>query len=264
MKQVHIQPSLDAPRVIEAQGVSFSFNGELVLEGVNLTVARNDFVAMVGPNGGGKSTLVRLLLGLLQPQHGRVLVLGKPPAKVRRRLGYLPQHPSLDRAFPINVDEVVLMGRLGLGGLGLGGRWQKADREAAEQALVTVGLADLAGRPFAALSGGQRQRVLIARALATQPEVLFLDEPFAGVDPGAEENIYELLEELSPHMTVLMVSHDLGFVSPLVGHVICVNRTVATHPTTELTPEVIHDMYGREVRMVRHDHKGPPGGCACD
>jgi zinc transport system ATP-binding protein len=253
-----------APRVIEVQGLSFSFNGEPVLEDVNLTVGRNDFVAMVGPNGGGKSTLVRLLLGLLTPQQGRVLVLGQPPAKVRRRLGYLPQHPRLDKAFPINVDEVVLMGRLGMGGLGLGGRWSKADREAAGQALATVGLADLAGRSFAELSGGQRQRVLIARALATQPEVLFLDEPFAGVDPGAEETIYDILQDLSASMTILMVSHDLGFVSPLVGHVICVSRTVATHPTAELTPELIRDMYGREVRMVRHDHKGPPGGCACE
>ncbi len=264
MNQVHIQPSLETPRVIETRGVNFSFNGELVLVDVDLTVARNEFVAVVGPNGGGKSTLIRLLLGLLNPQHGRVLVLGQPPAKVRRRLGYLPQHPSLDKAFPINVDEVVLMGRLGLGGFSLGGRWKRTDKDAAEQALNTVGLADLAGRPFAALSGGQRQRVLIARALATQPEILFLDEPLAGVDPGAEENIYELLQELIPHMTILMVSHDLGFVSPLVGHVICVNRTVATHPTTELTPELIRDMYGREVRMVRHDHKGPPGGCACE
>lgn len=264
MSLVHIQPSLVAPRVIEARGVSFAFNGEPVLEDVDFTVARNDFVAMVGPNGGGKSTLVRLLLGLLTPQRGKVLILGQPPSKVRSRLGYLPQHPSLDKAFPINVDEVVLMGRLGLGGFSLGGRWSRADKEAAQQALDTVGLADLAGRPFAELSGGQRQRVLIARALATQPELLFLDEPFAGVDPGAEETIYSILQELNSSMTILMVSHDLGFVSPLVGHVICVNRTVATHPTAELTPELIRGMYGREVRMVRHDHKGPPGGCACE
>lgn len=264
MNQVHLQPSLAAPQVIEVFGLNFSYNGEPVLQDVNLTVARNDFVAVVGPNGGGKSTLVRLMLGLLNPQQGRVLVLGQPPAKVRRLLGYLPQHPNLDKAFPINVDEVVLMGRLGLGGLGLGGRWSRADRDAAAQAIATVGLSELAGRPFAELSGGQRQRVLIARALATQPEILFLDEPFAGVDPGAEENIYELLRELGSRMTILMVSHDLGFVSPLVSHVICVNRTVATHPTAELTPELIRDMYGREVRMVRHDHKGPPGGCACE
>jgi len=264
VSQIHIQPSLEAPRVIEAQGLSFSFNGEPVLEDVDLTVARHDFVAVVGPNGGGKSTLIRLMLGLLTPQRGRILVLGQAPAKVRQRLGYLPQHPSLDKAFPINVGEVVLMGRLGLGGLSWGGRWSRSDKDATEQALVTVGLSELGARPFAALSGGQRQRVLIARALATEPEILFLDEPFAGVDPGAEENIYELLQELSSGLTILMVSHDLGFVSPLVSHVICVNRKVATHPTAELTPELIRDMYGREVRMVRHDHKGPPGGCACE
>jgi zinc transport system ATP-binding protein len=264
VNQVHVQPRLEAPQVIEVSDLGFSYNGEPVLQEVNLTVARHDFVAVVGPNGGGKSTLIRLMMGLLSPQQGRVLVLGQPPAKVRQRLGYLPQHPSLDKAFPINVDEVVLMGRLGLGGLRIGGRWSRKDKEAAAQALATVGLSELARRPFAALSGGQRQRVLIARALATQPEILFLDEPFAGVDPAAEENIYELLRELGSSMTILMVSHDLGFVSPLVGHVICVNRTVATHPTAELTPELIRGMYGREVRMVRHDHKGPPGGCACE
>lgn len=264
MSLVHLQPSLDAPRVIEVEGLSFSYNGETVLQDVEFTVARNDFVAVVGPNGGGKSTLIKLLVGLLTPQKGRVRVLGQSPAKARHRLGYLPQHPSLDRAFPITVGEVVLMGRLGLGGRVWGGRWSRADRRVAREALLTVGLEGLAGRSFAALSGGQRQRVLLARALATRPEILLLDEPFAGVDPAAEEGIYEILDRLRQDLTVLVVSHDLGFVSPLVGHVICVNRTVATHPTAELTPELIRQMYGREVRLVRHDHKGPPGGCVCE
>ncbi len=264
MTREHVQPTLDLPRVIEVEGLSFAYHGEPVLEEVNLAVALRDFVAVVGPNGGGKSTLLKLLLGLLTPQEGKVRVLGQPPARVRRRLGYLAQHPGLDPAFPITVGEVVLMGRLGTHTPRLGGRWSKADRRAAEQALEVVGLAGMEGRPFADLSGGQRQRVLIARALATEPEILFLDEPTAGVDPAAEEAIYGILQELNQEMTIVVVSHDLGFVSPLVDYAICVNRRVATHPTAELPPELMRSLFGREVRLVRHDHQGPPGGCACE
>ncbi len=242
------------------EGVSFSYGGPLVLEEVNLRVARGDFVAVVGPNGGGKTTLVRLILGLLHPRSGRVRVLGLPPGQARSRLGYMPQHPVMDLAFPASVRDVVLMGRLD-------GRWRwryrAADRLAADQALERVGLAGLGRRPFASLSGGQRQRALIARALVSQPEVLLLDEPTANVDPAGEEGIYELLRRLNQSMTVVAVTHDLGFVSPYVGHVICVNRRVATHPTSRINGELISQLYGRPMSMVRHDHWGPPGGCDC-
>ncbi len=251
---------MSPPLVIEMEGVSFSYNGQPVLEDVNLSVARGDFVAVVGPNGGGKTTLVKLLLGLLRPKAGTVRVLGRSPRKARSRVGYMPQRSELDPKFPVNVLDVVLMGRLGPGrGLAYGAR----DRLEALQALGRVEMSHLAKRPFADLSGGQRQRVLIARALATGPELLLLDEPTSNVDPAGEEEIFGILRELSPEMTILTVSHDLGFVSPMVGHVICVHRKVFTHPTSDVTGEVISGLYGHPVRMVRHDHSGPPGGCAC-
>lgn len=248
-----------APPAILVEGLSFSYNGETVLQDVNISVAANDLVAVVGPNGGGKTTLIKLILGLLSPQRGRVRVLGQEPAKVRSRLGYLPQHAHTDPHFPVTVMEVVLMGRLGDKFAGYG----PADRQAARTALERVEMGPLAAKPFSALSGGQRQRALLARALATNPDILLLDEPTANVDPAVGWEIYELLRAMRDQITVVVVSHDLGFVSPYVGHVICVNRKVVTHPTRDVTGEVISEVYGHPVHMVRHDHKGPPEGFGC-
>jgi zinc transport system ATP-binding protein len=247
------------PIAVFMAGVSFSYDGEPVLENVNLSIKAHDFVAVVGPNGGGKTTLLKLMLGLIRPQKGRVLVMGREPAEVRPLMGYLPQHAHTDPAFPVSVLDVVLMGRLGK--KGAGGRL--ADRRAARQALAQVNLEGLAARPFAALSGGQRQRVLVARALASEPEVILLDEPTANVDPSAGGEIYELLHLLREKMTVVAVTHDLGFVSCYVGQVICVNRKVTTHPTHEVTGQVINEVYGYPMRMVRHDHKGLPEDSSC-
>lgn len=244
---------------ILVEGLSFSYDGESVLEDVNLSVAANDLVAVVGPNGGGKTTLIKLMLGLLTPQRGSVTVLGREPAKVRYRLGYLPQHAHMDPHFPVTVMEVVLMGRLGNRAVG----YNSEDRDAAQLALKRVELGPLAAKPFSALSGGQRQRVLLARALASNPDILLLDEPTANVDPAAGWEIYELLHALKDQITVVVVSHDLGFVSPYVGHVVCVNRRVVTHPTRDVTGEIISEVYGHAVHMVRHDHQGPPEGFTC-
>jgi zinc transport system ATP-binding protein len=152
------------------------------------------------------------------------------------------------------------MGRLGRGG-GIWGAYGRRDRQAALQALERVGLPGLANRPFRALSGGQRQRTLIARALAGEPELLLLDEPTASVDVVGEREVFDLLADLNRCIPILVVSHDLGFVSPYVGQVVCVNRKVVTHPTSEVTGEVISEIYGREVRMVRHDHRHE-GACS--
>jgi zinc transport system ATP-binding protein len=147
--------------------------------------------------------------------------------------------------------DVVLMGRAGSIGLG---RYSAEDRRIALQAMAELAVDGLASRPFNSLSGGQRQRILIARALACEPEILLLDEPTANVDPGVEVQFFEILKRLANRVTVLTVSHDLGFVSQLVSRVFCVNRQVKIHPTSELTGEIIHEMYGGDVRMVRHDH----------
>ncbi len=233
--------------VIEMSGLSFRYDGVTVLEGVDLKVDPTDFAAVVGPNGGGKTTLLKLMLGLLNPSSGQVRVFGLPPRQARVRIGYMPQHAQMDLSFPVNVYDVVLMGRLGLKGGG--------HRQAVRRALDQVEMLPLAGRPFAALSGGQRQRVLIARALAGQPDLLLLDEPTANVDQVVERGLFDLLSELNCRIPVLVVSHDLGFVSPYVKSVICVNRKVVMHPTSEVTGQVIADIYGQPVRMVRHDHQ---------
>jgi zinc transport system ATP-binding protein len=243
--------------VIEVRDLSFSYGGPPVLEDVNLTVQPRDLACVIGPNGGGKTTLLRLLLGLLRPRRGTIRVLGENPGRARRRVGYMPQHARIDQAFPVNVLDVVLMGRLRHGPAW--GPYRAADRSVARDALAEVGVEALASRPFAALSGGQRQRVLIARALACEPELLLLDEPTANLDPAVQDELYELMRRLHERLTVVIVSHDVGFVSAVFEKAVCVNRTVHTHQMTELTQQRVEEMYGRRVRMVHHDH-----GPACD
>lgn len=167
-------------------------------------------------------------------------------------MGYMPQHGHHDPQFPVTVMDVVLMGRLGNR---WGGRYARTDKEAARVALAEVGLGEVSTRLFQSLSGGQRQRVLIARALACEPDLLLLDEPMANVDVLVENRLVQILQELNRRMTILMVSHDLGFVADIVKSVVCVNRCVVVHPTSEITGEVIRDLYGGDIRLVRHDHR---------
>jgi zinc transport system ATP-binding protein len=241
----------EAPAIVVTD-LSFSYDGYPVLEDVNLSIPLGDFVSVVGPNGGGKTTLLKLILGLLRPYRGEVQVFGLSPERARKRIGYVPQHPELDLQFPATVMDVALMGRLGHGRSF--GPHSKRDKEAVMTALDQVGLRDICRKPFASISGGQRQRLFIARALASQPDLLLLDEPTANLDAVMEGGLYELLRTLNQTLTVVMVSHDLGFVSSLVKSVICVKCQVASHPTSELTAEIIDAMYGAPMRIVRHNH----------
>jgi zinc transport system ATP-binding protein len=238
--------------VVDMEGVSFAFRAAPVLENISLAIPRGDFVCIVGPNGGGKTTLLRLMLGLLRPQRGRIRVLGGAPLAVRHRIGYMPQHTQLDPQFPMRVIDVVLMGRL----RGWrAGPFRRVDREVALRALDEVGLADSARETFAALSGGQRQRVLIARALACTPEILLLDEPTANLDPLVQDEMNDLLHALNRRLTVILVSHDVGFVARHVKTVVCVSRHLRVHPAEEVTGDSIRELYGHGVRMVHH-HQG--------
>ena len=240
--------------VIEMEKLSFSYNGRPVLEDVNLTIGERDYVWIVGPNGGGKTTLMKLMLGLLRPVKGAVRVFGQSPSAARPRIGYMPQHASLDRRFPVTVMDVALMGRLGSGIRT--GRYSRADKKTGLKALDQVGLFDLRNRALSELSGGEQRRLLIARALAGQPDLLLLDEPTANLDIRVERELHALLRELNDHLTVVMVSHDPAFVSGFVENVVCVNRKVHVHPTAEMSADFVNELFGASMRMVRHDRHG--------
>lgn len=244
---------MDPAPAVAFERVSFSYGLAPVLEDVNFTIPEGAFISIVGPNAGGKTTLLKLMLGLLPPGEGRVQVLGQSPEKARPRIGYMPQHVQFDPKFPVNVLDVVLMGRLRHGFHA--GPYGRRDREVALESLAKLEMDAFLHRPFMALSGGQRQRVLIARALAAEPSLLLLDEPTANVDMAVETELFSRLHEMSGSITVIVVSHDLGFVSQYVESVVCVNRRVCMHPTEAIDGEVIRELYGADVRVVRHQHE---------
>jgi zinc transport system ATP-binding protein len=230
--------------------VDFSIGGVRVLQNVRFSVHRGEFLYMIGPNGGGKTTILKLILGLLTPESGNIRVLGGTPSQASPRVGYLPQYQHFDPKFPVTVMDVVLMGRLRGAVKPV---FSRDDRAAGAEALEALGLGDLAGRPYYALSGGQRQRVLIARALVNAPELLLLDEPTSGVDVHIEEILFDLLEHLNRTMTIILVTHDFGVVPRRVERVVCVNQTAAVHPTRRLTGDVIQRLYHQDLSRVHHD-----------
>ncbi|WP_339133193.1 MAG: ABC transporter ATP-binding protein [Candidatus Electrothrix sp. GW3-4] len=242
---------------IQLRDLSYSYDDIPVLTDVCLDIFPGDTASIIGPNGGGKTTLIKLILGLESPDKGTVLVYGNKPEHERTRIGYVPQYARYDPHFPISLLNVVCMGRIGSS---LSGRYTRHDKEIALEALTAVNLADLAKRPFSALSGGQRQRVLIARALATESDILILDEPTASLDRQSEQQLFALLAKLNKNMIILMVTHEIGVSSTFFQRVICVNNQVFVHPTSELTGELLRDMYGGDLRMIRHDHRCGPGG----
>ena len=237
--------------VVGMQKVSFGYSEEKILVDVSLTIHKGDFISIVGPNGGGKTTLLKLMIGLIKPDSGSVSILGKSPQASCSKIGYVPQHCNVDSKFPATVLDVVIMGTLD-SSFKIG-RASKTDKLIAMDALKKVKMEEYAKRSFSSLSGGQKQRVLIARSLASQPKILLLDEPTANLDPAVEEEIYTQLKELTNKITVVIVSHDLSFVTSHTDRVVCVNKTVHVHPAVEITGEVMHGMFGRNLSVVRHD-----------
>ncbi|WP_461208384.1 metal ABC transporter ATP-binding protein [Desulfocurvus sp. DL9XJH121] len=229
-----------AEAVIEVRELSFAYDGgPRVLDNVRLTVHRGDYLAVLGPNGGGKTTLLKLLLGALKPTSGSVSVLGMEPGRAVSRVGYMPQDIHTRNSLPMTCLDVVLTGLRGRGF-----RWSARERGLALAALERVGAEELAGRLVGGLSGGQRQRVLIARALVADPEILFLDEPTASVDAQGRCSLLDLLGELNREMTIVYVSHDLSVVASGAHSVACVNRNVHFHPRPEITRDMLDVMYG--------------------
>lgn len=237
---------------ISVQQVSFSYDGPPALSEVDLDVAEREFLGIVGPNAGGKTTLLRLILGLLTPDRGRIQIFGRSVQRARREIGYVPQYPRFRRDFPITVEEVVLSGRLGTGSWL--GRPSREDFAVAQQAMAETEVERYAKRLLSTLSGGQLQRVLVARALATQPRILILDEPTANIDMRVENDIFELLRQLNQRMTILVVSHDVAFISRYVVRVACLNRRLVTHHTHAIDGKVIAELYDESVHMVNHAH----------
>ena len=232
----HANPDQANIPVIQLENVSFSFNKAPVLKDVNLTIYHGDFVAIIGPNGGGKTTLVKIILGLLKPQKGKVLLLGRPPKESCKEAGYMPQYATGEKDFPITVLEVVLLGLLGA--TNCGPFFSNRERLKAMDALKRVGMADFAKRRVNDLSGGQLQRTLLARALVSDPKILFLDEPMANIDIGGQTKLFDLLGELNREITIVFVTHDVGLLSRYVKSVVCVNQKVFFHPAAEITPEM--------------------------
>lgn len=236
---------------IEFEGVSFSYRDAPVVRDASFRIEPHETVCLVGPNGGGKSTVLKLALGLLEPNGGRVRVLGTSPRSAQTRVGYMPQHIRFDPAFPVSVEAVVLAGRIRGNRPGF---YSRQDRAIARECLEELELGQLRKAPFSELSGGQQQRVLIARALATRPEILLLDEPTAMVDAHLETRLLEKIRSLHRRITLVLVSHDVGFVAALVERVLCVNREVSEHPAESLSAGTIAELYGHDVQAVRHDH----------
>lgn len=244
--------------IVQVKDLSFYYNGQEVLHDINLTINQGDFVSIIGPNGGGKTTLIKLLLGLLTPDKGTVRVKGKAPEDNGAVIGYVPQTINHNLNFPASAMDVVLMGKYDPKK-----RFRftnsKNDRQEAHQALEKMGMGGFSGRKITDLSGGQRQRVLIARALVTNPELLVLDEPTASLDTKGQTDFFSLLKELNRELTILVVSHDLLIISSYAKSIACVNKRIHYHTAVGTTGELMEAYYScsvEEVCPVEHVMRG--------
>lgn len=244
--------------IIDLHGINFSYDGREVLRDVHLHVHVGEFIGIVGPNGGGKTTLLKVMLGLIQPDSGEVRLFGQPIGEFRERhrIGYVPQKAvQFDPKFPATVYEVACMGRFPR--LGLFKRMRREDHARVLEALDVVGMKELRHQRIGHLSGGQQQRVFIARALAGEPDMLVLDEPTTGVDVQAQERFYALLKQLNRDMklTLVLVSHDIGMVSNYVTQLACINRSIHYHGEAEhFTEAQMTKAYGSDMHVVTHHH----------
>lgn len=245
--------------IIEAKGISFSYNSDLVLKDINLNINEGDYLGLIGPNGGGKTTLIKILVGLLQPAAGEVKLFGVPMRQFKDwwKIGYVAQKATnFDPLFPVTVREVVEMGRCGKRGLGTS--LNKEDRKLVEKAIGSVDLAEFGDRLIGDLSGGQQQRVFIARALASRPSVIFLDEPTVGIDLQTQEDFYSLLKKLNREMglTLVLVSHDIDVIANEANSIACINQTLIYHgePEEFVKGEYFEKLYGKNIRQILHGH----------
>lgn len=236
--------------VVRLEDVCVYYGGVAALERVDLSISQDDFLGIIGPNGGGKTTLLKVIVGLVTPSRGRVRVLGDAPQRGRKFVGYVPQYSLFDRAFPVSVWDVVLMGRLGR--VGLFRRYSEEDEMTAHHALETVEMTDFKNRQIGELSGGEQQRVFIARALVAEPKILLLDEPTASIDAPMMTEFYELLQRLKRKMAIVLVTHDISAVSIYVDKIACLNHKLYYHHSKEISAEELEAAYQCPIQMIAH------------
>ena len=254
---------------IEIKNLTVKREGQTVLDSVSLNIEEGQSYAIIGPNGGGKTTFLKSILGLIKPDSGSVKIYGEVPAVNRYLLGYVPQFHTFDFSYPISVRDMVLTGRLGHI-KGIRRKYSDEDRKSAEEAMKTLGILHLADRTLNDLSGGEQQRAIIARAIVGNPKVLLLDEPTVYVDSPTEEKFHDILVELHKKMTVIMVTHDIGVISSGVDVIACLNVKMFTHYTAEITGDMIRNTYKCPVDLIAHglahrvlhDHSAPEGDAA--
>lgn len=236
--------------LIKITDLSASYDRKTVLSHVNLTVYEHDFLGIIGPNGGGKTTLVKSILGLHQPDQGEIRFYQDGKVVPGINMGYLPQYNHIDRKFPISVSEVVLSGLSKQ--KSLFNRYSKEQHEQVRQIIARMGLEGLEDRAIGQLSGGQLQRAMLGRALVSNPEVIILDEPNTYIDKRFEAKLYELLEEINRERAIILVSHDIGTVLQNVKTIACVNETLDYHPDTEVPPEWLEAHFGCPIELLGH------------
>lgn len=229
---------------ISVNNVSVTINGIEILKNINIDIEEKEFIGIIGPNGGGKTTLLKVILGLIKPDKGEVLIKGMPIDNFRNILGYVPQFNSFEKDYPISVYDVVKLGTLKAN--------IKNINNKINETLNLVEMYDFKDRLINELSGGQKQRVLIARALVSSPKILLLDEPTASVDTKSGKNFYELLTELNKEITIVLVSHDIGVLSQYVKKIACLNKTLVYHNSKEISTEMLEETYHCPVDLIAH------------
>ncbi len=242
---------------IEVSNLNFSYNNISVLENISFAVQKGDYVGIIGPNGGGKTTLLKILVGLLKPQSGSIKIFGTDLQSLKHRseIGYVPQRVAQESvAFPATVYEIVESGLIAK--KGLTGDITETDKKAIDRALEMANISNLKNRLMSSLSGGQRQRVYVTRALASDPKILILDEPFTGVDIVSQKDFYSFLKDLNTknHLTILFVSHDIDAITAEIKTVLCLNRGLFCYGAKELIHEgnTIEELYGKNITHIHH------------
>jgi zinc transport system ATP-binding protein len=236
---------------ISIKNVSVIYDKNIALKNVSIDIKEGDYLGVIGPNGGGKTTLLKSILGLINIDEGEINIYDKKPSHNNGLIAYVPQVTNFDKKFPINVFDVVLTGRL-KNKLTLFHKYQKEDKIKTEEALKKVGIFDLKNKMISDLSGGEFQRMLIARALCAQPKILLLDEPTASVDVKSREQIFNLLKEINQDITIILVTHDLLAVSSYVKTLACINQTLTYHGDTQINEKIVSSMYGCPIDLIAH------------